>query len=174
MFQGEVDVHLNPKIGSCWMLRGQQAKVVTPGNNVKRHLAGSLVWRTGALLVSPPGSQRNARLFVAHLDDLRRRLRTYRRIHVICDNAPFHKCGLVDADLRLWGQRIKIHCLPKYAPETNPIKRVWWHLHETITRNHRCRSMDELLTVALDWIDDRSRRFAIETSQYPTPLGQAA
>lgn len=37
VFQDEVDVHLNSKIGSCWMLRGQQAEVVTPGNNVKRH-----------------------------------------------------------------------------------------------------------------------------------------
>jgi putative transposase len=32
VFQDEVDVHLNPKIGSCWMVRGEQAEVVTPGN----------------------------------------------------------------------------------------------------------------------------------------------
>jgi hypothetical protein len=37
VFQDEVDVHLNPKIGACWMRRGQQASVVTPGNNVKRY-----------------------------------------------------------------------------------------------------------------------------------------
>ena len=36
-------------------------------------------------------------------------------------------------------------------PETNPIERVWWHLHETITRNHRCRSIDELVALAYDW-----------------------
>ena len=29
------------------MLKGHQAEVVTPGNNVKRHLAGSLVWANG-------------------------------------------------------------------------------------------------------------------------------
>ena len=34
VFQDEVDVHLNPKIGSCWMPKGEQAEVVTPGNNV--------------------------------------------------------------------------------------------------------------------------------------------
>ena len=55
VFQDEVDVHLNPKIGSCWMVRGEQAEVVTPGNNEKRHLAGSLHWRTGRLLLSAPG-----------------------------------------------------------------------------------------------------------------------
>ena len=39
VFQDEVDVHLNPKIGCAWMPVGQQATVETPGNNVKRHLA---------------------------------------------------------------------------------------------------------------------------------------
>jgi hypothetical protein len=79
VFQDEVDVNLNPKIGPCWMVRGEQAEVVTPGDNVKRHLAGSLHWRTGALLVSAPGARRDTRLFLAHLDDLRQRLRGYRK-----------------------------------------------------------------------------------------------
>jgi transposase len=37
VFQDEVDVHLNPKIGSQWMVRGEQGEVVTPGDNEKRH-----------------------------------------------------------------------------------------------------------------------------------------
>jgi transposase len=151
VFQDEVDVHLNPKIGSCWMRRGQQAEVVTPGNNEKRHLAGSLHWRTGTLLLSAPGKRRNADLFLEHLDDLRRSLRSYHVIHVVCDNARFHDCHKVDEYLARWGGRIKLHFLPKYAPETNPIERAWWHLHETITRNHRCRSIDELLDCVHDW-----------------------
>src|SRR5919204_1294335 len=35
VFQDEVDVNTNPKIGSMWMLRGQQAQVETPGTNTK-------------------------------------------------------------------------------------------------------------------------------------------
>src|SRR5262245_28922145 len=35
------------------MLRGEHAEVVRPGDKTKRHLAGSLGWRTGTLLVSP-------------------------------------------------------------------------------------------------------------------------
>ena len=153
VFQDEVDVHLNPKIGSQWMVRGEQAEVITPGDNDKRHLAGSLVYSTGTLIVSQPAKRRDSALFVAHLDDLRRRLRSYRTIHVICDNAKFHKSSSVTNYLAKWGHRLKLHFLPTRAPETNPIERVWWRFHETITRNHRCRTIKELLSQAYEWFE---------------------
>lgn len=154
VFQDEVDVNLNPKIGSMWMIRGEQATVQTPGNNQKRYLAGSLNWRTGALIATE-GPARNSALFIEHLDDLRRHLRRYRRIHVICDNAKFHDSHAVRQHLAGPGHRIRLHRLPKYAPESNPIERVWWKLHEEITRNHRCQTMDALLELVFAWIQGR-------------------
>jgi len=169
-FQDEVDINTNPKIGSMWMCRGQQAEVVTPGNNVKRYLAGSLNWRTGELILTAgcAGQGRNAALFLAHLDELRRRFRRYRRIHVICDNAKFHRpdrCRAVREYLAQWEGRVVLHFLPTYAPETNPIERVWWHLHEEITRNHRCPNIEALLDLVFRWLEAGST-FDIETSIY--------
>ena len=167
VFQDEVDINTNPKIGSMWMLRGRQATVVTPGTNTKRYLAGSLNWRTGELILTE-GAKRNADLFLAHLDELRRRLRCYRVIHVICDNASFHtpaRCRKVKAYLEKWGHRVKLHFLPTYSPDTNPIERVWWHLHEEITRNHRCQDIEELLDLVFEWLSAGSY-FQIETSVY--------
>ena len=167
VFQDEVDVNLNPKIGSAWMDRGQQAEVVTPGNNVKRYVSGSLHWRTGRLIVSAPTTKRNSEQFLHHLDDLRRSFRSYRVVHVICDNASFHHSRIVREYLEKWSHRIRVHFLPRYAPETNPIERVWWHLHETITRNHRCKSIQELLDEAYQWFESQSY-FEIETQiSYP-------
>jgi len=168
VFQDEVDVHLNPKIGSMWMRRGEQAEVRTPGNNDKRHLAGSLVWRTGTLIVSPPSRRRNAELFVAHLDDLRRRMRGYTKVHVICDNAAFHRSKKVIAYLKEWGHRIVLHYLPRYAPETNPIERVWWRLHEDLTRNHRCKTIDELLDNVFAWIKAGNCFYDSDLAHYAT------
>jgi len=162
VFQDEVDVHLNPKIGSCWMPRGKQTEVVTPGNNEKRHVAGSLHRRTGRLLASPPTKRRNSDLFLAHLDDLRVRLRGFRRIHVVCDNAAFHRSHAVERYLAKWNGRLQVHFLPKYAPETNPIERVWWHFHETITRNHRCKNLDQLLAQADEWFRNTQHTFYTE------------
>jgi transposase len=173
VFQDEVDINLNPKIGSMWMRKGQQATVETPGNNEKRYLAGSMNWRTGTLWVTE-GRRRDGALFVRHLEELRVRLRRYRVIHVICDNARFHqaaKCQRLQEYLKRWGHRLVLHYLPTYAPETNPIERVWWHLHDEITRNHQCQTLEELLDLVFRWLQ-AGNPFEIEGSVYR--MSQAA
>jgi putative transposase len=170
VFMDEVDVNLNPKVGCQWMRRGQQAAVETPGNNEKRYLAGSIHWRTGRVFVTEGRAKegRGAALFCRHLDDLRRAFRHFKVIHVICDNAAFHKpdrSHAVTDYLKEWGHRVVLHYLPTYSPDCNPAERVWWRLHEAVTRNHRCRTMDELLDLTFDWFATRTH-VRIETTVY--------
>jgi transposase len=167
VFQDEVDVNTNPKIGSMWMFRGRQAQVETPGDNEKRYVAGSIHWRSGQVFLTEgkPKQGRNEDLFIAHLDDLRDRLRRYKKIHVICDNAKFHKSQAVMIYLWDHQKRIELHFLPRRSPDYNPIERVWWHLHEEVTRNHQCRSMEELLDFTFDWFNSRNP-FQVEGSVY--------
>jgi transposase len=167
VFQDEVDLNLNPDIGCAWMPKGEQAEVVTPGTNVKRYLSGSMSWRSGELVVTQ-GTRRNAELFVRHLEDLRRRFRYYRRVHVICDNARFHTVEgsrVVRRYMSEHGDRIVLHYLPAYSPQDNPIERVWWHLHEQITRNHRCADIEELVKLTMAWLDEHGA-FKIEGAMY--------
>jgi putative transposase len=168
VWQDEVEVHTNPKIGRMWMLKGKQATVPTPGTNRKRHLAGSIHWRTGQVFVTEaaPKQGRNSELFLRHLDDLRRRLRRYKKVHVICDNAGFHTSHEVIEYLWRWEGRIEVHLLPSYSPDYNPIERVWWHLHEEITRNHRCQDQQELLERVFAWLE-QGNPFEVEGSVYP-------
>ena len=132
VFQDEVDINTNPKIGSMWMVKGRAGQVETPGNNEKRYLSGSIHWRTGQVFVTEgkPKQGRDTALFLAHLDDLRSRLRRYRKIHVICDSAKCHTSDEVAVYLWEHRDRIELHLLPKYSPDCNPIERVWWNLHE--------------------------------------------
>ena len=77
--------------------------------------------------------------------------------------------------LKEWGHRVKVHYLPKYAPDTNPIERVWLRLHEAVTRNHRCRTIDELLDLTFDWFETRTH-FRVHTEGYakaPLALSKA-
>lgn len=167
VFQDEVDVNLNPKIGAAWTRRGKQQTIPTPGNNVKRYVYGSLSWRTGRLHLSEACRRRNSEFFISHLDDLRRQLRSYRHIHVICDNASFHDSRVVRNYLSQHLHRFTIHFLPAYAPESNPIERVWWHMHEMVTRNHRCADIDELVAQVYEWFNAQ-KFFEVKTTvKYP-------
>jgi len=154
VYQDEVQIDLNPKIGSQWMLRGFQAEVVTPGDNERRHLAVSMLTGSGRLIVSQPTKRRNSEQFIAHLADLCRRLRRWKVIHVICDNAIFHKSRAVRTWVARQGGRIVLHYLPTRAPEENPVERVFWRLHEAITRNHGFRTIEELVGASMMWMEE--------------------
>ncbi len=86
---------------------------------------------------------------------------------MICDNAKFHDSKLVKEFLKGREGRIELHWLPKRAPECNPVERVWWHLREEITRNHQCRTLEELIDLVLGWLADR-KSFTVEDSVYQT------
>jgi hypothetical protein len=161
VFQDEVDINLNPEVGLMWMRQGEQAEVVTPGDNEKRYLAGSLHWRTRALVGAVTGPSRNGPLVAAHLEALARRLGRYRVIHVLCDNAKIHKCAAVDKVVKAQEGRLVLRFLPRYAPECNPVERVWWHLREEITRNHTCRTMQELIDLVFAWLQGRNPRVRV-------------
>jgi transposase len=175
VFQDEVDINTNPKIGSMWMPRGRQATVRTPGTNRKRYLSGSIHWRTGQVFVteSKPRQGRDSKLFLAHLDELRSRLRRYRKIHVICDNAKCHLSQEVMIYLWEHRERIEVHLLPAYSPDCNPIERVWWHLHDEVTRNHTCATLEELLDLTFTWLRSRTP-FRVEGSVYSERVAAAA
>jgi putative transposase len=172
VFQDEVDLNLNPEVGKMWMRRGAQAPLPTPGDNEKCYLAGSLHWRTGTLFQTV-GPRRNGVLFARHLNDLRLALRRYKKIHVICDNATYHKRGAVAQFLRAQGGRVELHYLPRYAPECNPVERVWWRLREAITRNHRCGSLEELVDLVLAWLTER-KAFRVQDSVYRGEEGRGS
>jgi transposase len=157
VYQDEVDIHLNPKIGLDWMGYGQQRDVPTPGVNVKRYLAGALDTRTGKLLWVE-GERKTSALFIALL---KRLLETYPEapvIHVILDNYRIHDSKLVHAALAGFEGRIRLHFLPPYCPNDNKIERVWQDLHANVTRNHRCSHMTSLMAEVRYYLRKRNRK----------------
>ncbi len=144
LYSDEVDIHLNPKLGRDWMLRGRQRRVVTPGKNQKFYLAGALDVRTGRLHTTG-ADRKNAALFCDLLRLLAKAYRQARRIHLVVDNYGIHSAQLTKATLAELGGRVILHFLPPYCPDANRIERVWQDLHANVTRNHRCKTMRHLL-----------------------------
>ena len=152
-----MDIHLNPTLGPDWMLPGQQKAVVTPGQNVKRYLAGALNPETGRLLwVS--GARKTSALFLDLLAQLLDAYPAAAAIHLILDNFGIHHSKAVQAALGTWARRIRLHFLPPYCPTANRIERVWLDLHAAVTRNQRCATIEALLTAVDHYRADRTQQ----------------
>jgi transposase len=156
VYADEVDLHLNPKIGPDYMLPGTQKQVPTPGQNEKRYLAGALNARTGQLTWEEWGSK-NSDLFVGLLHGLAKAYPKARRIHVILDNYKIHKSQRTNLALAALEGRVRLHFLPPYCPDDNRIERLWRDLHDNVTRNHRCRTMQELMEEVRAYLHQRAQ-----------------
>jgi transposase len=156
-FADEVDIHLNPKIGLDWMPLGFQRKVLTPGQNQKRYLAGVLNAMTGKL-TWVAGDRKNSDLFCQLLWRLASEHRRARRIHIILDNYIIHSSRITQRCVAEFGGRIVLHFLPPYCPDANRIERVWLDLHANVTRNHRRSTMAALMADVVDFLQAYNRR----------------
>ena len=157
VYADEVDLHLNPKIGPDWMMSGQQKIVITPGKNEKRYAAGALDANTGEL-VCEYADKKTSVVFVTLLWTLFRELKPLQHVHIILDNYVIHKSKIVATAMEAFGGRVVLHFLPPYCPQGNRIERVWQDLHANVTRNHRCRTIEQLSNNVKEWIDERNER----------------
>ncbi|MFM5638384.1 transposase, partial [Aeromonas veronii] len=73
-------------------------------------------------------------------------------ITLLLDNYIIHK----NKQTEQWLKKNPKFCLvfqPVYSPWVNHIERLWHKLHETITRNHQCRGMANLLARVKHFMD---------------------
>jgi transposase len=157
VYEDEVDIHLNPKIGLDWMGLGQQKEVMTPGKNEKRYLAGALDVRTGEIHWVE-ALKKNAWLFMDLLKKLTVVYAHARLIHVILDNYKIHSSHIIGIALANFASRVRLHFLPPYCPDHNRIERVWQDLHAHVTRNHQRSTMTKLMADVRYYLRKRNRR----------------
>lgn len=158
VWEDEVDIDLNPRIGPDWTLPGRQRVVLTPGKNVKRYMAGALDARTERV-AWVKGVKKNSGLFITLLRRLKEVHAAKRVIHVILDNYTIHSSRRTQAWLDEHGRKFRLHFLPPYCPDDNRIERkVWREMHANVTYNHTCRTIDCLMTAVGRWLKAFNRR----------------
>lgn len=87
---------------------------------------GAVRLRDGKLLTSRPEGMFNAETCWDFLRKLERHSRqSGREVVVIIDNARYHHANLHAAWREAVAPRFRLHFLPPYSPDLNPIERVW-------------------------------------------------
>ena len=123
------------KISYGWIRKGQKKAVKTTGSRTRLNIMGALNLKA---LTSPliceykTINEYNVSLF---LNEIRKVYPEYnQKIHVILDGAGYHRSQLV----KDWAEvvNIRLHYLPPYSPNLNPIERMWKLMNEH-ARNNR-------------------------------------
>jgi transposase len=142
--EDECDVHLLPILRAMWQRRGEQRRLITPGQNRKRGIFGALNLRSGEWLYQVTDRKRGVE-FIALLTAL---LTAYQTgmIYVLVDNASIHTSRAVQKWLAEH-PRLELVYLPTYSGHRlNPVEKVWWDLKDDIAANRRFKCSVELDT----------------------------
>jgi transposase len=170
MWEDEADIDLNPRIGFDWMLPGTQRRVMTPGKNVKRYLAGAMDAQTDRV-IWVRGERKRSSLFIDLLKKLLSEYAEKQVIHVILDNFVIHSSKQTKLWLAEFGGKFRLHFLPPYCPDDNRIERkVWREMHANVTVNHRCQTIEELMREAVYYLMSHNRRAQMRVRESRTAI----
>ena len=150
-FFDEANVSWCPDTGRIYRIRGEQAKIDSPGRNKTQYILGSLEYPTGNGLYEIYDRKTNVQvrshwqsLLDEYPDDF---------LFVVRDNASSHVTPMLDDFLLENANRLCLVPMPTYSPNLNLIERLWKYMRDNITRNHFYSSFKELCEALVDWLE---------------------
>jgi putative transposase len=123
-----------PVLVACWMKKGCQKRISTPGQQQWRHIFGAYNWATDEV-VYQISEKRNSDTFIAFLDLLVQQHSGERPLVMILDNGSIHRSQATQAAFALLENELLPLFLPKYCSQLNPIERFWKHLKSLACAN---------------------------------------
>jgi transposase len=120
------------KLGRGWIRTGQEKLIKTIASRSRVNYFGSIHLETMSMTV---GSHEtiNSDSIEVHFKMLRDKSPKSPWIHFILDQGPYNKSEKTAQAAKM--HRIKLHFLPTYSPNLNPIERVWKVMNEYVRNN---------------------------------------
>jgi len=130
-FMDAVHPEFQSKAVCGWIKKGEIKTLPTTSAQYRMHFIGALAIE-GMKVFAHECETVDADSMVTFFEALEKSSKA-KTIHIICDNGRSNKNKKVEEYLQ--ASRIKIHYLPPYSPNLNPIERLWKVLREKKTYN---------------------------------------
>jgi len=127
----ETTLSLHPPLHKCWMRRGQQKAIPTPGTQQAHHVFGAIDWQDKSVTWTT-AQHKTSLTFISFLERLLVERYPTGRVVLVLDNASIHKSTVSLAALSLFEQRVMVFWLPPYCSTLNLIERFWRHLKDQV------------------------------------------
>ena len=143
MYQDEASFKQAGSIYRHWALKGIGCVVKTPPTRKSLKVMGAVTVGNDPKFHFRFVNWFNTKSFLSFLDQLLSRYKD-QKIHLILDNAKYHKGPEVRKWLNGKQARIELHYLPPYSPKFNAAEYVWKETRRKTTHNRFFKTLSEL------------------------------
>jgi transposase len=141
-----------------WILKGKRKEIATTGRQYRLNIIGGISLN-GHRFIYEQANKVDAPAIASFLAKLRRLNPGKYVIHVIWDNSGYHR----DKEIQKFANdlAIKLHYLPPYSPNLNPIERLWGILHEEVSYNKYYGTFAEFAASTIHFLKTIGRKKTI-------------
>ena len=122
----------NVQLAYGWIKKGQSKEIASNTGRSRLNLAGAIDIKTYKIILQEDKTL-NAEATVRFFQQIEQAYPDKSKIHVFCDNAGYYRAEKVRKYLD--DSRIKLHFLPPYSPNLNPIERLWKWMKQSVIYN---------------------------------------
>lgn len=145
-----------------WIYKGKRKEVPMTGRQYRLNFMGGICL-DGHTIVYEQSDKVNTESIKRFLLKLRKRHTEGIWINLILDNAGYHKSKEIQAFAE--SLCIKLHFLPPYSPNLNPIERLWKIMHEQVSYNKYYEKFVDFTDATLDFFRTIGRKKKILRSR---------
>ena len=129
-----------------WIYRGVRKEVAMTGRQYRLNFMGGICLN-GYRIIYKRAEKVDTNSIKEFLGKLRKNHPDKSRIHLILDNAGYHR----SKEVRSFAKElfIELHYLPPYSPNLNPIERLWKIMHEQVSYNKYYEKFSEFSEATL-------------------------
>jgi hypothetical protein len=168
IFEDEASWRQDSTLHSTWARRGSQPEVPVTGQRKTVKIFGS-VELYEARFHYRRADVFNAETYLVFLEETVARRYYPRPVHLIQDNASYHKDRTVWDWFKANRRWIEVHQLPPYSPEFNAAEKIWRYTRKEGTHNRYFSTQDDLVDT-LSRIFRRIQRRPGEIMGYMRPF----
>jgi transposase len=122
----------NVQLAYGWIKKGKRKEIPSNTGRGRLNLSGMIDMLTHKVLVREDVTL-NAESTIQFFKKIEEAYPTKNEVHIFCDNARYYKNRAVGEYLE--GSKIRLHFLPPYSPNLNPIERLWKWMKERVMYN---------------------------------------
>lgn len=141
----------NPKPTYGWIRTGVRKELLTNTGRQRLNLTGSIDIASRKVLIQEDQTL-NAESTITFLRKIEDAYSQATTIHIFCDNARYYRNKAVTAYLA--SSKVKMHFLPPYSPNLNPIERLWKFTNERVLCNKYYEKFSDFRNAVLGYLED--------------------